>query len=370
MEIKYRQTAIWPIPEELYGDQEALTRALEIQKAAGVLQEGGLVAFPTETVYGLGANGLDAAAVGSIFVAKGRPSDNPLILHIADLADLDQIVASIPAQAARLAKVFWPGPLTLVLPKTKLVPKATTGGLDTVAVRMPAHPVALALIRATGAPLAAPSANVSGRPSPTRAQHVANDLMGKIDVILDGGPTGIGVESTVVDCTGLNPIILRPGGVSREALEQAIDGSVELISYKAVEDLLDGPAPSPGMKYRHYAPKAPALLVMGEPPALFDRLATMARELTDNGEHVGLMVSREATEYWQKRSIDTTSWQIICMGSRGDLKEIAANIYGGLRDLDTTAVTRILLESVPTSGLGLAIMNRLTKAAGSRIVGP
>ncbi|NMB25310.1 MAG: threonylcarbamoyl-AMP synthase [Firmicutes bacterium] len=364
-----RQTVIWQVPQGVYDDGEALAVTPEILEAANVLREGGLVAFPTETVYGLGANGLDASAVDSIFIAKGRPSDNPLILHIADLADLDQIVARLPARAACLAEVFWPGPLTLVLPKTKIVPMTTTGGLDTVAVRMPAHPVALALIRATGVPLAAPSANVSGRPSPTRAEHVANDLMGKIDVILDGGPTGIGVESTVVDCTGLTPIILRPGGVSKEDLEQAVGGPVELISHQAAEDLLDGPAPSPGMKYRHYAPKAPALLVTGEPPRLFDQLATMARDLVAKGEQVGLMVSREAVEYWQEQSIDTTSWQIICMGSRGDLKEIAANIYGGLRDLDNTTVTRILLESVPKSGLGLAIMNRLAKAAGSRIVG-
>ncbi len=365
-----RETRIWKLPPGLSGSKESLRNSAEILGAAEVLQRGGLVAFPTETVYGLGANGLDAHAVAGIFAAKGRPADNPLILHIATLADLDQVVARLPAQAAHLAHIFWPGPLTLVLPKTENVPMITTGGLGTVAVRMPDHPVALALIEVTGVPLAAPSANTSGRPSPTEAAHVAADLLGKIDIILDGGSTGIGVESTVVDCTGASPVILRPGGVSKEALEQAIGGTVEVAPHLiAAEEFSEGPVRSPGMKYNHYAPKAPALLVEGQPPDIFEQLTSLAVELQAEGEIVGLMVSQEMVRYWQERAIDTGKWQIMCMGSRRNLEEIAANIYRGLRDLDNTNATRILLEGVPTSGLGLAIMNRLTKAAGHRVVG-
>jgi L-threonylcarbamoyladenylate synthase len=339
-----------------------------IQAAAKVLQQGGLVAFPTETVYGLGANGLDSEAVAGIFAAKGRPADNPLILHIAAMETLEQIVPEVPPLARRLAQSFWPGPLTLVLPKGPAVPAVTTGGLDTVAVRMPDHPIALALLAAAGVPVAAPSANISGRPSPTEAAHVTADLQGRIDIILDGGPTPVGVESTVLDCTGTIPVILRPGGVSKEALEDVV-GTVELDSHvQEGEAVTDGPARSPGMKYKHYAPKAPAVLVRGEPPGLFMRITELAQELDAQGEMVGLMASRELLDYWRGQGIDQSKWQVMSMGSRTNPGELAANIYRCLRELDETNVTQIILEGVPAAGVGLAVMNRLQKAAAYRVV--
>ena len=363
-----KRTQIWQVPVSPGAGPEAFKQSSPILRAARILREGGLVAFPTETVYGLGANGLDVDAVTSIFAAKGRPADNPLILHIASLEAIHGIVKEMPPLAIRLAGAFWPGPLTLVLEKAAHVPPVTTGGLDTVAVRMPSHPVALALLDVAGVPVAAPSANRSGRPSPTEAAHVITDLFGKVDVILDGGPTGIGVESTVVDCTGAKPIILRPGGVSKEALEKVI-GEVDLDPHVlAAQEVETGPVRSPGMKYKHYAPKAPAVLVEGEPPGLFQRLTELARELEAQGQQVGLMVSSELMQYWQDQAIDSGGWQIACMGSRANPGEIAASIYRCLRDLDQMSVAKIIIEGVPTSGIGLAIMNRLEKAAAHRIV--
>ncbi|NMB45254.1 MAG: threonylcarbamoyl-AMP synthase [Firmicutes bacterium] len=359
---------MWQVSAAPGADSENLKESTPILQAAQVLRRGGLVAFPTETVYGLGANGLDAGAVAHIFTAKGRPADNPLILHIAAMETIHQIVAEVPALALRLAQTFWPGPLTLVLPKAAEVPAVTTGGLDTVAVRMPSHPVALALIEAAGVPVAAPSANQSGRPSPTEAAHVIADLLGRVDIILDGGPTGIGVESTVLDCTQVRPVILRPGGISREDLEQVVgvvDIDPEVLTGETVED---GPVRSPGMKYKHYAPQAPAVLVEGKPPHLFQRLAQLATELEGQGEQVGLMVSSELLQYWAAQAIDSSRWQITCMGSRALPEEIAANLYRCLRALDKTHTTKILIEGVPTTGLGLAIMNRLEKAAAHRIL--
>lgn len=363
-----RNTQIWRVSASVGEDPESFKEALPILQAAEVLKRGGLVAFPTETVYGLGANGLDAKAVADIFVAKGRPADNPLILHIASMGAIHQIVREMPPLAISLARAFWPGPLTLVLPKATIVPSKTTGGLDTVAVRMPAHPVALALIDAAGVPVAAPSANKSGRPSPTEAAHVVKDLLGRVEVILDGGPTGVGVESTVVDCTGRRPVILRPGGVSKEALEEIV-GIVEIDPHVlASREIPSGPVRSPGMKYKHYAPKAPAVLVKGDPPELFEKLTRLAAEMQIKGEKVGLMVSRELMEYWEEQTIDPSQWYITCMGSRVHPQEIAANIYRCLRELDEQDITKIIMEGVPRAGLGLAIMNRLEKAAAHCIL--
>lgn len=364
MEVKdTRNTQIWQVSSVCGEDPENLKESIPILQAAKVLKQGGLVAFPTETVYGLGANGLDAEAVADIFAAKGRPADNPLILHIASMGAIHQIVREMPPLAIRLAQAFWPGPLTLVLPKSAIVPSKTTGGLDTVAVRMPAHPVALALIQAAEVPVAAPSANKSGRPSPTEAAHVVTDLLGRIDVILDGGPTGVGVESTVVDCTGKRPVILRPGGVSKEALEEIV-GTVEIDPYVlGSREIESGPVRSPGMKYKHYAPKASAILVEGDPPQLFEELSRLAVKMHVEGEKVGLIVSQELLQYWRQQAIDSSQWQVTCMGSRANPQEIAANIYRCLRELDELNITKIIMEGVPRVGLGLAIMNRLEKAA-------
>jgi L-threonylcarbamoyladenylate synthase len=363
-----RNTQIWQVSKAPGEAPESFKESIPILQAAKVLKQGGLVAFPTETVYGLGANGLDAKAVADIFAAKGRPADNPLILHIASMEAIYQIVKEMSPLATRLARAFWPGPLTLVLPKSAIVPSKTTGGLDTVAVRMPAHPVALALIDAAGVPVAAPSANKSGRPSPTEAAHVVTDLLGRIDVILDGGPTGVGVESTVVDCTGKRPVILRPGGVSKEALEEIV-GIVEIDPHVlASREAELGPVRSPGMKYKHYAPKAPAVLVKGDPPQLFEELSRLAAEMQTEGEKVGLMVSRELLQYWEQQAIDYSQWEVTCMGSRDNLQEIAANIYRCLRELDELSITKIIMEGVSRAGLGLAIMNRLEKAAAHCIL--
>ena len=359
-----KRTQIWQIPRGSYDTDGDLARNPKIRKAAAIIKQGGLVAFPTETVYGLGADGLAEKAVASIFAAKGRPSDNPLILHIAELSVLDQLVGSVPQSAKHLMELFWPGPLTLVLPKLPAVPMITTGGLSSVAVRMPNHPIASALIKAAGTPLAAPSANTSGRPSPTRAEHVVSDLMGKIDVILDGGPTGLGVESTVLDCTGPTPKILRPGGVDKEALEDALGTCVQLSAELGKEI-----GSFPSHKYGHYAPNAPTAVVLGEPQGLFENLAAKAQELTCKGEQVGLMISRETMQYWQDQAVDFSHWQVVVMGSRTNLAEVGTAVYEGLRTLDAHHVTQILLESVPTQGLGFAIMNRLLKAADFWTVG-
>lgn len=368
MEIKtQKKTRLMPVAAAEGASWEDLVNTPEIQEAARVLREGGLVAFPTETVYGLGANGLDSAAVAGIFAAKGRPADNPLILHIADAEALVQIAPEVPPLARRLGQAFWPGPLTMVLPKGPAVPYVTTGGLDTVAVRMPAHPVALALLSAAGVPVAAPSANISGRPSPTEAAHVAADLAGKVDIILDGGPTSVGVESTVLDCTGPVPVILRPGGVSKEALEEIL-GEVKLDPHVQGGNEVEGPVRSPGMKYRHYAPKAPAVLIRGEPPELFQQVTALAQKLEAQGETVGLLVSKEMLEYWRREGVDQSRWQIAVMGSRTDAAEVAASIYRGLRELDGTNATQIILEGISTAGIGLAVMNRLQKAAGNRVI--
>ncbi|GAB6099501.1 L-threonylcarbamoyladenylate synthase [Halanaerocella petrolearia] len=331
----------------------------QLAEVAKLLQQGKLVAFPTETVYGLGANALDNQAVKRIFQAKGRPADNPLIVHIAQQEELeDLIIGDIPKQAQKLIDQFWPGPLTLVLPKAEQIPEVTTGGLDTVAVRMPNHPLAKELISKAKRPLAAPSANLSGRPSPTLAQHVFADLQGRISGIVDGGQTGIGVESTVLDLSQETPTLLRPGGVTYEMLEDILD---EVEVDPAVEAEVNNEskqAISPGMKYKHYAPQADVILVEGNP----DQISTKIKELIRSEEgKIGVMATTELSNRYQQAIVKE-------MGSRANLREVSSNIFKLLRSLDKQGVDKIIVEGLPKTGLGLAIMNRLRKAAGYNII--
>ncbi len=329
-----------------------------LQEAAKLLQSGELVAFPTETVYGLGANGLDEDAVAAIYNAKGRPSDNPLILHIAKTADLKLIVREVNANARALIEAFWPGPLTLVLPRRENVPDCVTGGLDTVAVRLPDNFIARRLIELAGVPIAAPSANTSGRPSPTTAQAVLDDLSGKIAAVLDGGACGIGLESTVVDCTTPVPTILRPGGVTQEQLS-AVVGAVETDAALAAPELTPR---SPGMKYKHYAPKAPLLLFEGEAEAVECALLKEVAASIQRGIRTGVLADCETVSKLPEQAVS------VSLGARGDLAAAAAGLYTALRDFDQKEVEVIYAAAVSEDGIGLALMNRLRKASGYHIL--
>ncbi|NMC53109.1 MAG: threonylcarbamoyl-AMP synthase [Chloroflexi bacterium] len=327
-----------------------------IAEAARVIQSGRLAAFPTETVYGLGANALDAQAVLRIFAAKGRPSHDPLIVHIADLGMLEQVAREVPEEARLLAEHFWPGPLTLILPKHANIPAEVTAGLENVAVRMPAHPVALALIRAAGLPVAAPSANRFGHTSPTSAAHVLADLDGRIDMILDGGSTPIGVESTVLDASQTPARILRPGGVSYEALCEVL-GNVMINGQKASHDNL--PQLSPGMLSRHYAPRAVMILYESDGDARV--CAEMQEKVTGllaEGKKVGVICAVEDLIYFEG-----TNAAVRLVGSVEHLDEIARNLYLALRDLDATGLDYIVAREFGSQGIGLAIQDRLRRAA-------
>ena len=316
-----------------------------IRRAADIIRAGGLVAFPTETVYGLGANALSAPAVLRIFEAKDRPRGNPLIVHLAEAAQLATVAAEVTSRAADIAARFWPGPLTLVLPRAAAVPLVTTGGLDTVAVRVPDHAVARALIEAAGVPIAAPSANRSGRPSPTRAAHVRDDLDGRIEMILDGGPTPVGIESTVLDMTGESPLLLRPGGIPLEALRQAL-GPVRLV---AGEDH-EAAGRSPGLRYRHYAPRAEVVLVdpgSGE---------TAVQPWLEAGRPVALVAQRRI-------ALERARLTVRVMPT--DLEAYARDLFALLRELDSVGVEVIVVETVPETGLGRTIMDRLRRAAAT-----
>ncbi|MBM7645374.1 L-threonylcarbamoyladenylate synthase [Scopulibacillus daqui] len=326
----------------------------QIQEAAACLKGNEVVAFPTETVYGLGGNALSDEAIEKIYRAKGRPSDNPLIVHVASLEQLHQICDSIPDSAQKLIDAFWPGPLTIVLPKTGALSKRVTAGLSTVAVRMPEHPVAHAIIKAANLPIAAPSANSSGRPSPTLASHVLDDLNGKIAGVVDGGASGVGVESTVVDCTVEPVAILRPGGVTREQLE-AVVGKV---TTDPALSQPDKPPKSPGMKYQHYAPEAPVYLVAGGK----EKIQELAKLAQSNHKRVGVLTTEEnKCEYPMAAAV-------IACGKRADLASVAHCLYDSLRAFDETHVDIILSETFPMKGIGAAIMNRLSKAAGGRTI--
>lgn len=326
-------------------------------KAAEILKEGGLVAFPTETVYGLGGNGLNPASSKKIYEAKGRPSDNPLILHISDFSMLKDLVAEIPKSAVLLAETFWPGPMTLVFKKSALVPYETTGGLDTVAVRLPSNEIARALIKKAGVPIAAPSANSSGRPSPTKASHVREDLDGKIDMILDGGEVGIGLESTIIDVTVEPPMILRHGYITKEMLQP-------LFSEVAVDLAATGEKPkgdfkpkAPGMKYKHYAPKGNIILYEGERAAVIREINRDAELAKKEGFVTAVLATEESKEEYKAD-------YVLSLGKRTEPEEIAHNLFDSLRKFDEIGAERIFSESFGSDGLFEAVMNRLNKAAG------
>ena len=340
-------------------DLRQASSAEVIQTAAKILQEGGLVAFPTETVYGLGGNGLDSAACEKIYLAKGRPSDNPLILHISEIEELDRIVAEVSLQARALMDAFWPGPLTMIFKKKDIVPAKATGGLDTVAVRFPNHPVARAIIRAAGLPIAAPSANSSGKPSPTRASHVEYDLNGKIDMIVDGGAAEWGLESTIVDFTEDVPVVLRPGYISLEMLQETL-GDVRMDKGLIAADSKVRPK-APGMKYRHYAPKADLAIVEGAQEAVIDKINQLAAQAKEHGEQVGIIATDETKDRYPEGLV-------VSIGSRKEEESIAHHLYEVLRDFDQSAVKSIYSEAFYTPRMGQAIMNRLLKAAGHKII--
>ena len=334
----------------------------ELAEAAAVLKSGGLVAFPTETVYGLGGNALDEDAARKIYAAKGRPSDNPLIAHISCAAELAPLVREIPEAGRKLMEAFWPGPLTMIFPKSSKVPYGTTGGLDTVAVRMPDDPVASRLIDLAGVPVAAPSANTSGRPSPTTADHVWQDMNGRIDMIIDGGPVGIGVESTIVDVSSPVPSVLRPGAITMEMLR-------EVLGEVAVDPAILGPMKedvkpkAPGMKYRHYAPKAELTLVetTGPVESMVEKVKELAHEKLVQGCQVGIICTDESRSCYAEGTVRS-------IGARESQESVAHNLYAVLREFDDLKVEYIFSESFSEDHLGQAIMNRLSKAAGYKIV--
>lgn len=330
-----------------------------IEEAGKIIKNGGLVAFPTETVYGLGGDALNPASSRKIYSAKGRPSDNPLIVHIADLRDLNKIVSYIPEAAKVLAKHFWPGPLTMIFLKSKIVPYETTGGLDTVAVRFPSDKTAQALIKASGGFVAAPSANASGRPSPTSGKHVFEDLQGKIDMLLDSGSCEIGLESTIVDMTEEIPVILRPGYVTEEMLEEVLQ-RVEVD--RTILSSLSGAAPrAPGMKYRHYAPKGELVIVSGEDRRVTAYVNDRIQEGISAGKKIGVIATDETINDYGtclKKSV----------GKRADEAAVARRLYEILREFDEEGAQAIYSEAFDCGGMGHAIMNRLLKAAGHRVI--
>ena len=324
-----------------------------IRKAANLIRKGEVIAFPTETVYGLGANALDPSSISKIYKIKGRPSDNPLIVHIADMKTFSTLVGDIPPKASRIISRFWPGPITLVLKKSKILPEITTGGLNTVAVRMPKNNVALELIKVSRFPIAAPSANISGKPSPTNASHVKDDLNGKIKLILDGGSTEIGIESTVIDMTQRTPVILRPGGISQESIEKEI-GKVH--SHKSLLGLHRNTTninKSPGMKYRHYSPNAQVILVEGTELNAKNKIIELTQKLKSQGKKVCIMTT--------SKSLKVNADKVQYMGKT--LEAIARNLFANLREADKNNIDIIIVQGIQYNKAAFAIMNRLKKAA-------
>ena len=344
------ETVVKKIDPEYFQD-------IELQKACQILQTGGLVAFPTETVYGLGGNALSAEASDKIYHAKGRPSDNPLIVHIADMEDLYDVALSVNKKTLELAKAFWPGPLTMIFPKKENVPLSTTGGLNTVAVRMPSHPVARALIRCSKVYIAAPSANRSGRPSPTRAEHVIEDMDGRIDMILDGGPVGIGIESTIIDMTEEIPVILRPGYITEDMVKGVIGSVLTDPAIVAVSPDKNIVAKAPGMKYRHYAPRGQMTTVEGDLAAVTEKINVLVKEQEKEQKKTAVIATEESKERYNCS-------RVYSIGSRKSEGSIAAGLYDILRQMDAIGAEYIYAESFAEDTLGQAIMNRMLKAAG------
>ncbi len=330
-----------------------------IEEAGNILKQGGLVAFPTETVYGLGGDALNEDSSAKIYAAKGRPSDNPLIVHISNMEALVKIVKEVPEEAYLLADKFWPGPLTMIFEKSDIVPLATTGGLNTVAVRMPCHKVAGALIDAAGGYVAAPSANRSGRPSPTVAKYVIEDLDGRVEMIIDGGEVNIGLESTIIDLTGENPVILRPGYITQEMLEDILE-RVEMD--KALLHADSDVAPkAPGMKYRHYAPKGSLTVVEGEPEKVTAYINERLNELKEKGSKTGVIATDETVKLYVADSVKSA-------GSRQDEETVARQLFRILREFDEEEAEVMFAEAFSQEGVGQAIMNRLLKAAGHHVI--
>ena len=323
-----------------------------------IIRAGGLVAFPTETVYGLGANGLDGEAVKKIFAAKGRPADNPLILHIAKKSEVKRLWTHIPENAKALMDEFWPGPLTLIYLKSELVPSEVTAGLDTVAIRMPEHKTARALIRAAGVPIAAPSANLSGKPSPTTAEHVLFDMDGRIDMIIDGGECSVGVESTVVSLVG-KPTILRPGGITKEMLETVI-GPVE-VAHAVLHPLREGEiAESPGMKHRHYAPDCDVIIAQGSPKHAADIINREYAQAESEGKNCIILATEQTKAFYKNK-------KYAIIGDRDMPSTLCASLFSALRN-ESVGMDIIFAEAIPARDQGLAYMNRLLRAAGFRVL--
>lgn len=331
----------------------------KIVEAGRVIKEGGLVAFPTETVYGLGANALDSNAVNKIFKAKGRPQDNPLIIHVADF-NIMPYVKDIPEIAASLMEKFWPGPLTLIFNKSEIIPEVTSAGLSTIGIRMPSNVIATELIKAAGVPIAAPSANISGRPSPTEASRCIEDLNGKVDFVLGGGSCEVGLESTIVDCTSNPPSILRPGGITLEMLKKVspliyIDPAI----LKKPKD--DFKPKAPGMKYRHYAPNAPMKIIQGDLEKTIAKINEIVQNNIGEKNKIGILATDETKDKYLQGIV-------ISLGSRNSMSTVGKNLFEALRSLDDEKVDLILSEAFEEDEIGTAIMNRMKKSAGYDII--
>ncbi len=343
-------------------DEDKETLLAKLAQAGGIIKNGGLVAFPTETVYGLGGDALNETSSRKIYEAKGRPSDNPLIVHIADMEHLEKIVQTVPENAKKLANAFWPGPLTMILKKSDIVPYQTTGGLDTVAVRMPAHPLALIFIKEAGGYVAAPSANLSGKPSPTMAKYVIQDMNGRIDMILDadaGADGAIGIESTIVDMTGEVPMILRPGYITQEMITNIIgktDTDVTILDNDSKQ-----PPKAPGMKYRHYAPKGELVIVEGTPENVVNYINEQTALHAGKGERTGVIGTTETIWRYKADSVKDA-------GARDDMLSAAKRLYTFLREFDDENIAYIYSEAFCAGGIGQAVMNRLLKAAGHQCI--
>ncbi len=343
----------------LHVDEKNIDQSI-IEEAGAVIRGGGLVAFPTETVYGLGANALDADAVKKIFEAKGRPQDNPLIVHISDFDELPALVTEIPEIARKLMEKFWPGPMTIIFGKAGIIPYETSAGLESVGIRMPSNSIARALIKAAGVPIAAPSANISGKPSPTEVDSCIEDLYGKVDMIIGGEKCEVGVESSVIDVTAYPPCILRPGGITPEMF-RTVDQNIYMDPAILKKPDADTKPKAPGMKYRHYAPKAPVKIVQGEPEKVIALINEMVQNYIDEGKKVGIIATDETKDRY-KNGI------VVSLGSRKDMDKITQNLFETLRAFDDKEVSLIFSEAFEEKGKGIAVMNRLIKAAGFDII--